>query len=262
MAYSIAQSPGGLLFAPCLLTLGQQIAASPRYGPFVTNLGQASDAAHRAEGSDSDHNPWLYNMVRAMDLGGPLDLLYELRGVINQMFGARDPRIYPGGYTNGPDRLGTDWENPGALHVMGGDDTGHLHISAPRSLAGCNDTTPWPIPGAGTSGLGGGIAVPAPVSTDWFDMATLQELATVVLSITKSPEMLAVYHDQAYAAVQQFAASQEGHDREVIADREAIATSDQSALIAKIVAAIPSGSGLTEDQIKAAVKAALTEGTG
>lgn len=178
MAYHVLDNPGGYKFAPCLLKLGQQIAASPRYGPFLTNLGQAPDQAHISQGSDSDHNPWLYNMIRAFDFGGPLPLLYELRDWLNVLYGQRDHRIFAEGYTNGPDRYGTDWDNPGKLHIMGGNDEGHLHVSATRDLAGLLDISDWPLP------LGPSQLPPLTPGDDSMSAADVAQLTALINSST------------------------------------------------------------------------------
>lgn len=167
-------------FAPTLLELLHQL--EQRYpGPQWLNspqTGTIGDAAHRAE-SSSDHNPWLNNTVRALDVAAdttapglvPVHDAPDCEALFamgNEMYGRRDPRIWPDGYVIYRARI-TDPERPGQFKTYTGPDLhyGHIHFSASTNPAGYNSTAPWPLPG------------PTP-STDWFSMATLADLQQAV----------------------------------------------------------------------------------
>jgi len=128
--------------------------------------GTIGDAAHFAEGSASDHNPWENNTVRALDIaanvagGPPGEGLFQM---VNRMYAARDPRVYPNGYAIYNGRI-TDWENPGGYHAQQGDPhLYHVHISVSQNPAGYNSTAPWPL---GESALGGGTEINQPSAED------------------------------------------------------------------------------------------------
>lgn len=104
--------------------------------------------------------------------------------------------------------------------------------------------------------LGGGTVLPGGSNLSDF---TPQDIATIVLSVLTSPQMQAQDTARAYVAAQQFAASQEGHDRAVIAAREAMNTSAAVADIATRVAKLQVASGSAPDlaAITAAVEAGI-----
>lgn len=169
MTYTWTERPGGYALAPALQTLCAEIAASPKYR-VLTNLGEKGDVRHDTEGLQSDHNPWLIGTkgskypgigyVRAVDLGGPLALLLELRDDINKLYSRKFPPLWPYGYTKGPDDKITTWfSTTCVLHVDSGDQ-GHLHVSVTHGgshpVAGSADwepqldsTAPWGIDTAG-----------------------------------------------------------------------------------------------------------------
>lgn len=125
----------------------QLVAAYPdREWQTSPGTGTIGDAAHRAQGSASDHNPWLSNTVRALDVaktakGPDCEQLFHM---VNKMYGDRDPRVYPYGYAIFNGRI-TDWDNPGGYHAQQGDPhTEHCHISVGQT--NYNRTDPWPIP--------------------------------------------------------------------------------------------------------------------
>lgn len=138
--------------APALAELIHQLEAA-----FPAQAWQASpqtgtigDAAHLAEGSASDHNPWIDNTVRALDVaantpGGPdAEALFAM---VNRMFAERDGRVWPNGYAIFNWRI-TDWDRPGEFHTQQGDPhLYHVHISVSQNPSGFNDTRPWPLPG-------------------------------------------------------------------------------------------------------------------
>lgn len=143
------EGDGQYRLAPSLITLiAQLIGAYPDPGWQTSpQTGTIGDAAHRAEGSASDHNPWLANTVRAVDIaslpkGPDCEALFQM---VNRMYAARDSRVYPTGYAIFKGRI-TDWDNPGGFHAQQGDPHDlHVHISVSRDPAGYNSTAPWPI---------------------------------------------------------------------------------------------------------------------
>lgn len=158
---------GGFRLAPALLTLLQQLEqAYPGSGWLNSpQTGTIGDAKHQAE-SSSDHNPWLDNTVRALDVAANVSGVSgivtvtdapdceALFGIVNQLYAAKDPRVYPNGYAIYNRRI-TDWNNPGGFHAQQGDPhLYHLHISVSQNPAGFNSTAPWPLPGESTDSGG------------------------------------------------------------------------------------------------------------
>jgi hypothetical protein len=142
---------GGFSLARALITLYDELAAHYPDQEWQTSAGTGTigDAAHRAEGSASDHNPWLNNTVRALDValtarGPSCEALFAM---VNQMYGNRDPRVFPDGYAIFKGRI-TDWNNPGHFWPQQGDPHNtHVHISTSTNPAGYNATNVWPLPG-------------------------------------------------------------------------------------------------------------------
>lgn len=167
MSYTWTATPGGYHLAPCLQQLCAEIEKSPTYGPHLINDGELGNAAHTREGYSSDHNPFIIGgshsaypgkgYVRAIDLGGPLELLLKLRHTINVLYSHKFAPLWPFGYTKGPDALITTWySTSGGMHVDSGDQ-GHLHVSvtqhdgnnpSPSGWVPALDLrTPWHIDG-------------------------------------------------------------------------------------------------------------------
>ncbi len=152
---------GGYRFAPALMTLLQQLErAYPGTGWLNSpQTGTIGDVAHQAENSGSDHNPWLNKTVRALDVAANVSGVpgivtvtdapdcEALFGMANQMYAAKDARIWPNGYAIYKGRI-TDWNNPGGFKRHTGDPhLYHLHISVSQNPDGYNSTDPWPLPG-------------------------------------------------------------------------------------------------------------------
>jgi hypothetical protein len=147
--------------APALLTLlGQLERAYPGKGWLGSpQTGTIGDIDHLAEGwTNSDHNPWLANTVRALDVAANVSGVpgivtvtdapdcEALFRMVNGMYAARDPRVWPNGYAIYLRRV-TDWSNPGGYHAQVGDPhLYHLHISVSQNPAGYNSTAAWPLP--------------------------------------------------------------------------------------------------------------------
>jgi hypothetical protein len=158
---------GEFRFAPTLLTLFHQLRqAYPGTGwQNSPQTGSLGDAAHRAEGSASDHNPWLNNTVRALDIAANVSGVpgivtvtdapdcEALFHMVNQLYGARDLRVWPTGYAMYRSRI-TDWNSPGAYRATTADEDPHpyhLHISASQNPAGYESTSLWPLIGEAAS---------------------------------------------------------------------------------------------------------------
>lgn len=166
MAFNYASSGPGWRIAGCIDQLAKEIIVAH---PDLTCVGTIGNAAHVAEGTSSDHNPFIkgpdgLGIVRAIDIAGPLATLTALQTKLNQIYNAQDDRIWEFGYTHMNGEV-TVWDsNPATtLHPDAGDD-GHLHVSvtqkngnAPSSsgyVAAIDDRRPW--------GIGTAAAPPAP----------------------------------------------------------------------------------------------------
>jgi hypothetical protein len=106
--------------------------------------GFIGDDRHVAEGSGSDHNPWLNHTVRAGDFdkdGIDADWFAEQLRLLGA---AGDPRLAGGGYVIWNGRI-TKPDFSGWVDYHGDDDhSGHVHVSLSRNPAGYEDNrTPW-----------------------------------------------------------------------------------------------------------------------
>lgn len=101
--------------------------------PQLTCLGTIGNATHEQQGVASDHNPFVrfggLGICRALDVGGPDDVLKQLRQQLWNLYASTDGRVYMFGYMKGcSDNLINNWGLPFGTHVDMGD-SGHLHIS-------------------------------------------------------------------------------------------------------------------------------------
>lgn len=177
MAFNYASSGAGWRLAGSLIQLATEVAAAHHD---FTCLGTIGDAAHRAEGSASDHNPFIKDpatgvgIVRAIDIGGPDAELKQLRQLLWNRYAAQDSRVYEFGYMKGcSDNLINNWGLPFRTHVDTGD-AGHLHVSvtqkngnSPSSagyVAAIDSHASWGISSATVTPSGGGST---PVATSY-----------------------------------------------------------------------------------------------
>ena len=160
---------GGNRLAVSLATLFDQLAErwpgeewqrSPQSGTI-------GDPTHFAEGSASDHNPWLNHTVRALDVAQDTDGSQNgvpvhdappgelLEQMFNGMYAARDPRVFPDGYFIRNRRI-TDPSRPGQMQAYFGDDPHvlHNHISVSTDPTGYDSADPWPLPGTSPRPVG------------------------------------------------------------------------------------------------------------
>lgn len=158
MAFNMTTSGDGWRLAGSLIQLGHEVAALDSE---FTCLGTIGDASHAAQGTASDHNPWVKDahgvgVVRAIDIGGPDAKLKALRQIIWGRYAASDPRIFPAGYAKGcSDNLINNEGLPFGTHEDDGD-AGHLHISV--GLTGYDSTASWNL---GATFSGGGTLLEA-----------------------------------------------------------------------------------------------------
>lgn len=143
-----------VVLAPCLQRLCAELARHRKYRN-LTNLGEVGDARHVTETFFSDHNPFVLSpdksrhLIRAIDLGGDVELLMRLRDKLNRLYAHKDDRLHVFGYTKGPDSLITTWRvNPRGkvhLHTDPGDE-GHLHISITQADGYHPSPKGWVVP--------------------------------------------------------------------------------------------------------------------
>lgn len=111
--------------------------------------GTIGDAAHQAEGSASDHNPWVKDsagvgVVRALDVTHDPAHDCDTYAIAERMRLAKDRRLANGGYIISNRRItgpvhGWQW-----VAYSGSDPhTGHMHVSVSREQALYDDESPW-----------------------------------------------------------------------------------------------------------------------
>jgi hypothetical protein len=166
--------------APALLTLLQQLqAAFPGQGWLNSpQTGTIGDVVHQAKNSSSDHNPWLNNTVRALDVAANVSGVQgivtvtdapdceALFAMVNRMFAAQDSRVWPDGYAIYLKRI-TDPKNPGSFKVQTGDPhLFHVHISVSQNPAGYNSTASWPLTPSRISPQADGVTPSLPTAPE------------------------------------------------------------------------------------------------
>lgn len=162
--------------APALETLLAQLRAAYPGQQWLTSpqTGTIGDARHFAEGSASDHNPWLDSTVRALDVAVNVSGVAGVQTVtdgppgaalfasVNAMYAARDPRLWPGGYVIYSRRI-TDPANLGASKPYYGVDPHiyHVHVSVSVNPAGFNSIAPWPLAFGQAPASGSAVKIPS-----------------------------------------------------------------------------------------------------
>jgi hypothetical protein len=148
MAWRVAKS---------LLILRDQInAAYPNRSK--ASDGTIGDPAHQAQGSASDHNPWLTlygdptGIVTALDVTHDPAHGCDINALTDELAASRDARIK---YliANGLILSGNDGPSPWVWRAYSGSDphTNHFHLSVVADQR-CDDTRPW--------GIAGGVPTP------------------------------------------------------------------------------------------------------
>jgi hypothetical protein len=153
--------------AKCLLTLRDQV--DHKYpGRAKGSDGMIGDAAHQAEGSASDHNPWLRDsqgrgVVTAIDITHDPAHGLVIARLADALAKSRDHRIK---YiiTNRRILDSRPGNNPWVWMPYSGSDphTGHLHLSVVTTQSRYDDTRPWTA------------------LKDWFDMADKHDLQAAI----------------------------------------------------------------------------------
>lgn len=139
--------------ANSLLKLRDEIdAAYPRRTKGAD--GTIGDAAHQAEGSDSDHNPWVKDssgvgVVRALDVTHDPAHGCDTYAIADRMRQARDKRLANGGYIisnrriTGPNHANADGTWRWDRYTGSDPHTGHMHVSVSKTQALYDGTTVW-----------------------------------------------------------------------------------------------------------------------
>ena len=153
--------------AKCLLTLLDQV--DHKYpGRAKGSDGMIGDAAHQAEGSASDHNPWLNDsqgrgVVTAIDITHDPAHGLVIAHLAHALAKSHDNRIK---YIITNRRILDSRQefHPWEWMPYFGDDphTGHLHLSVVTNQSRYDDTRPWTA------------------LEDWFDMANKHDLEAVI----------------------------------------------------------------------------------
>lgn len=190
----LGSSDGRYRLAPALDVLWRQLTGRwpGRQWQHSPQTGTIGDQRHLAEGwGKSDHIPFLSptgqrlpvgaagGVVRAVDVAANVNNIpgivtvtdapdcEALFTMVNSMYAARDPRVWPDGYAMFHHRI-TDPARPGQFkpttpqqdpHLY------HLHISTSRNPVGFNSTAAWPVPAVGEK-PSSGPAVPVGHGTD------------------------------------------------------------------------------------------------
>lgn len=139
MAYRVAKS---------LLVLRDEFdAAYP--GRAKGADGTIGDPAHQAEGSASDHNPWLKDsagvgVVRALDITHDPAHGCDTYAIADRMRQATDPRLANGGYIISNHRItgpqhGWEW----APYSGSDPHTNHMHVSVSKTQLLYDGTSAW-----------------------------------------------------------------------------------------------------------------------
>lgn len=155
----------GLRLAHALAQGMSELNALFPHRPQGGQEGSIGDAAHRSEGTGSDHNPNAAGVVRAWDIdctpGAPFDpqkLANALAAMMRtpgkyNFFGSKGYVIY--------NRRITSWSPWGSWVPYSGKDphTGHIHLSVGANPGEYDDVEPWNL----AAQLGVRLPAPAPV---------------------------------------------------------------------------------------------------
>jgi hypothetical protein len=142
--------------AKSLLKLRDEIDAAYPHRTKASD-GTIGDAAHQAQGSASDHNPWVHDsagvgVVRALDVTHDPAHGCDTYAIAERMRQAKDHRLTNGGYIISNHRItgpNHDWQ----WVAYGGSDphTNHMHVSVSKTQSLYDDTGTW-----------AGVTAPAP----------------------------------------------------------------------------------------------------
>jgi hypothetical protein len=106
--------------------------------------GGIGDARHQAEGSASDHNPWLNRTVRAFDFTATGINAPWLAETLRKLGQHGDPRLVGGGYVIWDHHITSeDWSH--WVAYSGDPHTSHVHVSVSRNPGGYEAAGPWDI---------------------------------------------------------------------------------------------------------------------
>lgn len=128
--------------ADCLVTLRNQINDHWPKRDHGSD-GTIGDAAHLAEGTGSDHCPWLDNTVRAIDVDVDGINAAWLAESLRKTGAAGDHRLTGGGYVIYNHKITTSDFSAWADYHGGDPHTSHVHVSVTRNPKGFEDASPW-----------------------------------------------------------------------------------------------------------------------
>lgn len=170
--------------APAIVQLRAEVnAACPQRDR--TSDGIIGDPRHEALGSASDHNAWLMDTYRAVDLDRDLQALprwdaQALAEHIRQLGAAGDPRLVGGGYVIYNRRIASDSSGWRWVPYTGSNPhTEHIHVSVTRNPDGFRSAAPWgiaPSPAAAPTAA----STPPLVIDGRLGLATVRALQTAV----------------------------------------------------------------------------------